>query len=72
MNFSVLKKMCGIHAPSGSEYLMTEFLLDYINKESKNWTVKPKIIFGGDFQDAIILVFGKPKTAIFARAFNMF
>jgi len=67
MNFSVLKKMCGIHAPSGSEYLMTEFLLDYINKESKNWTVKPKIIFGGDFQDAIILVFGKPKTAIFAH-----
>jgi len=67
MNFSVLKKMCNIHAPSGSEYLMTEFLLDHITKESKDWAVKPNVISGGDFQDAIILVFGKPKTAIFAH-----
>lgn len=67
MNFSVLKKMCNIHAPSGSEYLMTEFLLDHITKESKDWAVKPNIISGGDFQDAIILVFGEPKTAIFAH-----
>tara|TARA_B100000963_G_scaffold331349_1_gene322073 strand:+ start:297 stop:1217 length:921 start_codon:yes stop_codon:yes gene_type:complete len=67
MDFTVLKEMCSIHAPSGSEYLMTEFLLDYINKENKKWMVRPKIMFGGDFQDSITLIFGKPKTAIFAH-----
>ena len=67
MDFSTLKTMCGIHAPSGSEYLMTEFILNYIQKEKKNWKTQPKVFFGDDFQDSIILVFGKPKTAVFAH-----
>tara|TARA_B100001540_G_C15782667_1_gene631747 strand:- start:577 stop:1497 length:921 start_codon:yes stop_codon:yes gene_type:complete len=67
MDFSILKTMCGIHAPSGSEYLMTEFILNYIQKEKKNWKTQPKVFFGDDFQDSIILVFGKPKTAVFAH-----
>ena len=37
MDFSILKKMCNIHAPSGSEYLMTEFLLEYIKRNQKKW-----------------------------------
>ena len=67
MNFSTLKEMCNIHAPSGSEYLMTEYLLDYISKEKLKWKKEPLILSGGDFQDSIILVFGNPKTAIFAH-----
>lgn len=67
MNFSILKKMCNIHAPSGSEYLMTEFLLDYIKRKLKDWKKKPIILSDGEFHDSIILVFGKPKTAIFAH-----
>ncbi len=67
MNFSILHKMCKIHAPSGSEYLMTEFILDYVSTEKENWRNQPKILCGEDFQDAIILIFGKPKTAIFAH-----
>lgn len=67
MDFSTLKEMCAIHAPSGSEYLMTEYVLDYINSNQSNWKVQPQILEGGDFQDSIILVFGKPKTAIFAH-----
>ena len=67
MNFSILKKMCNIHAPSGSEYLMTEFLLEYVKRNQKNWKKQPIILSGGEFQDSIILVFGKPKTAIFSH-----
>ena len=63
----LLKEMCAIHAPSGNESEMTNFLLTYINKNKKNWKVKPKIIAGEGFQDCIILVFGKPRTAIFAH-----
>jgi putative aminopeptidase FrvX len=67
MDFSVLEQMCKIHAPSGSEYKMTEFLLDYIQENQANWEVQPTILSNGAFQDSIILVFGKPKTAIFAH-----
>lgn len=63
----LLKEMCSIHAPSGNEVGMTKFLLDYIKKNQKDWKVKPKIYSGDGFQDCIVLVFGKPKTAIFAH-----
>ncbi|MBC7695157.1 MAG: M20/M25/M40 family metallo-hydrolase [Burkholderiales bacterium] len=59
--------MCAIHSPSGNEVGMKDFLLDYIKKEQKNWKHKPKVIQGKGFQDNIILVFGKPRTAIFAH-----
>lgn len=66
-DFSLLKQLCHIHAPSGEESSMTSFLLGYIKKEKKNWKVKPQIFHGDDFQDCIILKFGKPRTAIFAH-----
>jgi putative aminopeptidase FrvX len=46
---------------------MKEFLLKYIQKEKKNWKAKPEVIHGDEFQDCIILKFGKPRTAIFAH-----
>ena len=67
MNFDLLKQMCRIHAPSGHEVAMTDFLLDYINTQQVNWKAKPQILSGEGFQDCIVLVFGKPKTAIFAH-----
>ncbi|HEY9004710.1 MAG TPA: M20/M25/M40 family metallo-hydrolase [Ohtaekwangia sp.] len=63
----LLKQLCEIHAPSGNEVLMKEFLLKYIAKEKKNWKTKPAVIHGDEFQDNIILKFGKPRTAIFAH-----
>lgn len=69
-NFSfmkLLKQLCEVHAPSGEELRMKEFLLTYIKKEKKNWKTKPEIIHGDEFQDCIILKFGTPRTAIFAH-----
>lgn len=63
----LLEELCAIHAPSGSEAPMKEFLLRYIKKEKKKWKSKPVIIEGEEFQDCIILKFGKPRTAIFAH-----
>lgn len=62
-----LKKLTEIEAPSGSEYMMKEFLMNYINENKSGWKVQPEIIEGEDFQDNIILVFGEPRTAIFAH-----
>lgn len=67
MNLELLKTMCAIHSPSGNEVAMKDFLLDYIKTEQKNWKHKPKVIHGKGFQDNIILIFGKPRTAIFAH-----
>lgn len=65
--YETLKLMCHIPAPSGNEVAMKQFLLYYIKENSHNWKVKPKVYTGPEFQDNIILVFGKPRTAIFAH-----
>lgn len=67
MNFELLKQMCRIHAPAGNEVAMTDFLLNYIHVNKENWKVQPIIMAGEGLQDCIVLVFGKPKTAIFAH-----
>ena len=56
----LLKQMCEIHAPSGEEFAMTEFLLKYIERKQNSWKIKPTLHYGKAFQDNLILVFGKP------------
>lgn len=63
----VLKELCQVQAPSGFELSMKAHLLKFVRQQMKNWKVKPEIIQGEQFQDCFILVFGKPRTAIFAH-----
>jgi putative aminopeptidase FrvX len=63
----ILKELCQIHAPSGFESKMKDYLMKYIKHNMKGWKTKPQIITGDHFQDCIILIFGKPRTAIFAH-----
>ena len=67
IDFQLLKELCSVHAPSGNEEAMTDFLLARINSEKKNWKTSPEIFHGADFQNCIMLVFGKPRTAVFAH-----
>lgn len=67
ISFNLLKSLCEVHAPSGEEFRMKEFLLQYIKKEKRNWKYQPQIIQGEQFQDCLILKFGKPRTAVFAH-----
>lgn len=67
MNLSLLEKLCQIHAPSGDEERMTEFLLNYIDANAGDWLVRPKVYSGEGFQNCVVLVFGQPKTAIYAH-----
>lgn len=64
---TLLKQLIEIHAPSGAEAPLKNFLLKYITKQKKNWKHKPQVIHGEEFQDCLILKFGKPRTAIFAH-----
>ena len=62
----LLKTLCAIHAPSGNESTLKNYILNYINLNIKDFKVKPTIIKDG-IQDCLILKFGTPKTAIFAH-----
>ncbi|MFM2285602.1 MAG: hypothetical protein RLZZ543_1099 [Bacteroidota bacterium] len=63
----LLKDLCAVRATSGDEAPMKKFLLDYIHDNQSNWKVQPQILIGDHFQDCILLVFGNPRTAVFAH-----
>lgn len=67
MDYSLLEKLQAIHAPAGDEVQMKIFLLNYVKENMQQWVSKPEIIYGDDFQDCLMLKFGKPRTAIFAH-----
>ncbi len=63
----LLRELCTIHAPSGNEGNMKQFIIDYIRKNQDQWITKPEIIEGDFIQDCLLVKFGKPTTAIFAH-----
>lgn len=63
----LLRSLCQIAAPSGNEGPLRAFLLDYIRREQSDWLVQPQLIAGEEWQDCLILVFGQPRTAVFAH-----
>ncbi len=63
----LLQTLCSIHAPSGSELAVRDYLIAYVNENKSNWKVQPQLIYGEEFQDCLILIFGKPRTAIYAH-----
>jgi putative aminopeptidase FrvX len=63
----LLSDLCTVRALSGNEYPIKEFLLQYIDKHVSEWKVRPEVIHGDGFQDCIVLIFGEPKTAVYAH-----
>jgi putative aminopeptidase FrvX len=71
LDYSLLKDMCAVQATPGFEVSMKDFLLNYFKKNKKQFKHPFKIVQGKEIQDAVILVFGKPKTAIFSHMDNI-
>ena len=63
----LLKQLCELFGPSGNEKDVKEFILNYVHSQHGSWQVTPQVLQGEVFQDCIILVFGRPRTAIFAH-----
>jgi len=63
----LLKKLTALRGASGDEERVKAFILDHVATQSASWKVKPEIIHGHGFQDCVILIFGKPRTAIYAH-----
>jgi putative aminopeptidase FrvX len=67
MNTELLKELVAVRGASSDESAIKEFILNYIKMNSSKWKVQPTILAGEEFQDTFVLVFGKPRTAIYAH-----
>lgn len=63
----LLKQLTEIRGVSGDESLIKDFIIEHVSSNAGSWKVQPKVIAGEGFQDCVILVFGKPTTAIYAH-----
>lgn len=63
----LLKQLVEIRSAASDERPMRDFLIEYVNANSTSWKVQPELIYGTGFQDCLILVFGEPRTAIYAH-----
>lgn len=63
----LLKKLVEVRSASGDEGAMKSFLMEYVEANKSSWKVQPTIIEGRGFQDCLMLVFGTPRTAIYAH-----
>lgn len=64
---ALLEELITIQGVASDESRIKAFLLDYIDRNKQQWKTIPEIIHGPGFQDTIILVFGTPRTAIYAH-----
>ncbi|GAB3856414.1 hypothetical protein GCM10028822_28780 [Hymenobacter terrigena] len=63
----LLHSLCRLPAPAGNEAALTQFVLDYVRQQQYAWLHQPQIIADERFQDCVLLVFGQPRTAVFAH-----
>ena len=63
----LLHTLCRVPAPAGNEAPLTRFVLDYVRRQQAGWRHQPHIIADERFQDCALLVFGQPRTAVFAH-----
>lgn len=64
---SLLETLISIQGVASDEQKIRDFILDYVNMNKHHWNVQPEVFFGDDFQDTVVLVFGTPKTAVYAH-----
>lgn len=67
IKLKLLEDLVSVRGASSDEGQIKEFVLDYVQKNMNTWKCQPTLIHGDKFQDCLILVFGKPKTAIYAH-----
>ncbi len=67
METELLKQLIETRGVSGDESRVRDFIIDHVEKNASNWKCKPQRVYGDGFQDCLILIFGKPRTAIYAH-----
>ncbi len=63
----LLEELVAVRGASSDEERIKAFIIDYVTKNKSNWKIQPQIFDGEELQDTLILVFGEPRTAIYAH-----
>lgn len=63
----LLKSICSIHAPSGEEFRVRDFIINFVEQNFSTWKQKPTVLAGKGYQDNLLLCFGKPKIAVMSH-----
>lgn len=64
---ALLEELIAVRGLASDEGRIRDFVLGYIEQHQSGWKVQPAIFSGDGFQDTIVLVFGKPRTAVYAH-----
>lgn len=64
---ALLEELTSIQGLASDEGRIRDFILQYIDQHSSEWKTIPHVFSGDGFQDTIVLVFGKPTTAVYAH-----
>ena len=63
----LLEKLIEVQGAAGDEGRIRDFILDYVKQNEGSWKTNPELVYGPGWQDVLMLVFGKPRTAIYAH-----
>ncbi len=63
----LLERLIAVRGAASDESRIRDFIIGYVNENKHNWKVQPQLFYGNEFQDTLLLVFGEPRTAIFAH-----
>lgn len=63
----LLRQLTAIRGAASDEGRVRDFLLNYIDQHGASWATQPKVYADRRFQDCIVVVFGQPRTAIYAH-----
>ena len=66
-NSQLLRELISVQGVASDESRIKSFIKEYVLRNQGQWKSKPHIIEGTGFQDAMILVFGNPRTAVYAH-----
>jgi putative aminopeptidase FrvX len=66
-NSQLLQELISVQGVASDESRIKSFIKEYVLRNQGKWKSKPHIIDGIGFQDAMILVFGNPRTAVYAH-----
>lgn len=66
-NIELLKSLIETQGVASDEAQIGAFIKSFVAANAPNWKTQPLLVEGPQFQDAFMLVFGQPTTAIYAH-----
>jgi putative aminopeptidase FrvX len=66
-DFRLLEDILGIQSVSSDESRLASYIVNYVVKRRSKWKVAPEMFFGENLHGNIVLVFGNPRSAVFAH-----